>query len=323
MIKGYKGFDQNLRCRDFQFEVGGEYESDNSVKNCHSGFHFCENPIEVFNYYPPADSRYCEVEGDGEVDRSTDCDNDSKVAVSKLRIDAEIGLIGLINAGIKYILERIDCKNAKEFNTDNWSAATNTENWSAATNTGNQSVATNTGYRSVATNTGIHSVAANTGEQSAATNTSDQGAATNTGDLSAATNTGNRSAATNTGNQSTATNTGYRSAAINTGDQSVAITTGYQSAATNTGDWSAAVSLGDHSAVSVEGQESVAIATGFRSKAKGALGCWIVLAEWDGDDYWEPHIADVKCARVDGERIKPDVFYRLINGEFVEWTDED
>ena len=86
--------------------------------------------------------------------------------------------------------------------------------------------------------------------------------------------------------------------------------TGYQSAATNTGDRSAA---------SVSGKESIAIATGCRSKAKGALGCWIVLAEWD--DNCE-HIICVKSHKVDGNTIKADTFYTLKNGKFVKSEQE-
>jgi hypothetical protein len=108
------------------------------------------------------------------------------------------------------------------------------------------------------------------------------------------------------------TNTGYLSAATNTGYQSAATNTGYQSTATNTGYLSAAIA---------EGIESVAISIGYKSKAKGALGCWIVLSEWEDhtDAY---HIKDVQCVRVDGERIKADTFYRLIGGNFVVADDD-
>ena len=288
-LKGYKGFNKDLKCRGFQYEVGKEYEYEGEVEICKSGFHFCENPLDVFNYYAPADSRYCEVEGSGSIDRDN---NDSKVAAPKIKIHAEIGICGLVDAFVKYCFKKIDWQNANESNNKDYSAAINTGDYSAATNTGDYSAATNTGNWSAATNTG---------NWSAATNTGDRSAATNTGYRSAATNTGNWSAATNTGDRSAATNTGYRSAATNTGDYS---------AATNTGNWSAA---------SVEGAESVAFAMGIDSKAKGALGCWIVLAEWFFDDAnkkW--HIKTIKTAKVDGEIIKVDTYYTLKNGEFVE-----
>ena len=260
-IKGYKGFDNNLKCRGYQYEVGKTFECDGKIECCENGFHFCENPFDVFGYYPPSDSRYCSVEGEGETSKDN---GDSKVAVSRLHVSAEIGLTGLINAGVKFILDRVKWEEDKSTNTGDRSAATNTGDYSAATNTGNRSAATNTGNRSAATNTGDYS------------------AATNTGDRSAATNTGNRSAATNTGNRSAATNTGDRSAAI------------------------------------VEGKDSVAIVTGFEGKAKGSLGCWIVLTErgeWNGETY---PIKEVKAFKVDGENIKENTFYRLINGVATE-----
>ena len=85
-----------------------------------------------------------------------------------------------------------------------------------------------------------------------------------------------------------------------------------------TGDRSAATNTGDRSAATVDGKESIAIVTGFDSKASGTIGCWLVLTErgsWNGDTY---HIKEVRAVKVDGEIIKPGVFYKLENGEVVE-----
>ena len=112
--------------------------------------------------------------------------------------------------------------------------------------------------------------------------------------------------------------TGDRSAATNTGNQSAATNTGYYSAATNTGNQSAATNTGDQSAATVDGKESIAIVTGVDSKASGAIGCWLVLTErggWNGNTY---PIKEVRAVKVDGEIIKPGVFYKLENGEVVE-----
>ncbi len=230
-MKAYKGFNKDLTCRGFQYEVGKEYEHEGKVDTCESGFHACENPFDVFGYYAPATSRYCEVEQSGELDKG-----DDKICSSRIRINAEIGLNGMIKAGVKFILDRVKWSDHKISNTGDCSAATNTGDYSAATNTGHRS------------------------------------AATNTGDCSAATNTGNRSAATNTGHRSAAT---------------------------------------------VEGEESIAIVTGYGSKAKGAPGCWLVLTERDNDG----HILNVKAAKVDGNDIKADTWYKLRDGEFVEAVD--
>ena len=212
-MKCYKGFDKDLKCRGFQYEVGKEYE-ENAADICHNGFHACENPMDVLSYYNPAESRFCEVD----LDANEQTENDSKRVGKRIKIKTEIGLSGLIQAGVKFILERVDFEEAKE---------------------------NNTGY------------------------------------------------------QSAATNTGYQSAATNTGDRS---------AATNTGYWSAAT---------VEGKESIAVVTGYASKAKGALGCWLVLTERDDS----LHILGVQAVKVDGEAVKPGVFYAMIDGKVVEADD--
>ena len=147
MIRGYKGFDKDLKCRDFQYEIGKDYEQEGEVKCCERGFHFCENPFDVFGYYSPSDSRYCEVEGDGNADKAND---DSKVATSHIHISAEIGLNGLIKAGVKFILDKVNFKDTKSTNTGYQSAATNTGDRSAATVEGKESVAIVTGKDSIA-----------------------------------------------------------------------------------------------------------------------------------------------------------------------------
>ena len=291
IIKGFKGFDKDLKCRDFQYEVGKEYSTDKAI-TCKTGFYYCENPFDVFQYYTPCDNtgnlnRFCEVEGSGLIDNS----NKDKTCCTHLNVKCEIGLQGLIKAGLKFILDRVKWEDNKQSNTGDCSAATNTGDCSAATNTGDYSAATNTGDCSAATNTGDCSAATNTGVCSAATNTGDCSAATNTGDCSAATNTGDCSAATNTGDCS---------------------------AATNTGDCSAATNTGNCSAASVEGKESIAIVTGKDCKAKGTLGCWIVLTE-RGDCNGEIYpIKEVKAFKVDGETVKADTWYKLVNGELIE-----
>ncbi|ECO2341869.1 hypothetical protein PUU38_001984 [Salmonella enterica] len=244
-IVTFKGFNKDLKCRDFQFKIGKTFHHDGKVEACGSGFHACECPFDVFSYYPPAESRYAETISFGVIDREEI--GDTKIASASITIKAELTLPQFIQRGIEWIWSKIDKSLEQQIMTGYQSAATNTGDWSAATNTGYQSAATNTG------------------DWSAATNTGNQSAATNTGDWSAATNTGNRSAATNTGNRSAATNTGNRSAATNTG---------YQSAATNTGDWSAA---------EVSGSQSVAASLGIEGKARASEGGAIVLCYRDED----------------------------------------
>ncbi|ELS6096161.1 hypothetical protein R5Q85_001505 [Salmonella enterica subsp. enterica serovar Agona] len=225
-IVTFKGFNKDLKCRDFQFEIGKTFHHDGKVEACVSGFHACECPFDVFSYYSPADSRFAETISFGITNREED--GDTKIASASITIKAELTLPQFIQRGIEWIWSKIDKSLEQQIMCGNCSAATNTGNRSAATNTGNCSAATNTGNCSAATNTGNRSAATNTGDWSAATNTGNWSAATNTGNCSAATNTGNCSAATNTGNCSAATNTGNCSAAEVSGSQSVAAAFGIE-----------------------------------------------------------------------------------------------
>ncbi|ELV6230264.1 hypothetical protein SHK82_003588 [Salmonella enterica] len=329
-IVTFKGFNKDLKCRDFQFEIGKTFHHDGKVEACGSGFHACECPFDVFSYYSPADSRFAETISFGITDREED--GDTKIASASITIKAELTLPQFIQRGIEWIWSKIDKSLEQQImcgdcsaatNTGNRSAASNTGNRSAATNTGNRSAASNTGNRSAASNTGDCSAATNTGDCSAATNTGDWSAATNTGDWSAATNTGNRSAATNTGNRSAASNTGDWSAATNTGNRSAATNTGNRSAASNTGDWSAASNTGNRSAASntgdwsaaeVSGSQSVAAAFGIEGKARASEGGAIVLCYRDEDG----ELIHIRASKVGENGIMPNTWYQLNeDGEFV------
>lgn len=101
-IKAYKGFDKDLSCRGFKYEVGKEYEETGDIKACEKGFHACPYPLDVFSYYTPAGSRFCEVEQSGKIDDS----ESDKVCSSKIRIGAELDIRGLVKAAVSYVKER-------------------------------------------------------------------------------------------------------------------------------------------------------------------------------------------------------------------------
>lgn len=109
-MKACKGFDKNLRCRGFQYEVGGEY-TEETAELCIRGPHACENPLDTLRYYRPGDSRYCEVEIEDNGQRSS---YDSKVCGKHIKIGAEIGLKGVINAGVRFVFDK--CGSASEEN---------------------------------------------------------------------------------------------------------------------------------------------------------------------------------------------------------------
>ena len=147
-IKAYKAFDKNLSCRGFKYEVGKEYEETGDIKACEKGFHACPYPLDVFGYYAPAGSRFCEVEQSGKIDDS----ESDKVCSSKIRIGAELDIRGLVKAAISFVKER--CTNecnaepGKPATAGNYGAATAGD--SGAATAGNYGAAT-AGYRGAAT----------------------------------------------------------------------------------------------------------------------------------------------------------------------------
>ena len=213
VVTTYKGFDSALKCRGFQYVIGETYTHDGEVKACSAGFHACEYPLDVFNYYAPAGSRFAIVEQGGTLSRHQD---DSKVASSTIKVSAEIGLPGLIKAAIEYTFSRAKPENT-EHSTGDYGAASSTGDYGAASSTGNRGAASSTGNRGAASSTGY------------------QGAASSTGNRGAASSTGNRGAASSTGYQGAASSTGYQGAASSTGNRGAASSTGKQGAAMASG----------------------------------------------------------------------------------------
>ena len=141
-IKAYKAFDKDLSCRGFKYEVGKEYEETGDIKACEKGFHACPYPLDVFGYYPPAGSRFCEVEQSGKIDDS----ESNKVCSSKIRIGAELDIRGLVKAAVSYVKER--CTN--ECNAEPGKPATAGD--SGAATAGNHGAATARGKASTGSN---------------------------------------------------------------------------------------------------------------------------------------------------------------------------
>ena len=100
VIKSYKAFDKNMQCRNFQYEVGKEYEMDGEIKCCNRGFHACKYPMEVWDYYDILNSRYAEVEQSGKIDEE---ENSTKVCSSHIKIKAELKLADIIKVGVEWL----------------------------------------------------------------------------------------------------------------------------------------------------------------------------------------------------------------------------
>ena len=261
----------------------GKEYEEETADACHSGFHACEYPLDCLGYYSPNESVYHEVEQNGEFDRGED---DSKVASTKIKIGARLDISGLVKAAIDFTMSRVK----KEAESD--------EDYGASSATGNCGASSATGDCGASSATGYYGASSATGYYGASSATGDCGASSATGYKGASSATGDYGASSATGNCGASSATGYKGAS------------------------------------SANDSESVAVAWGYKGKAMGVIGSHIVLAEWkyigskEDDRYdraeqeaWE--FVGAKMFRVDGEKVKPDTWYRLENGELVEVENAD
>ena len=210
IIKGYKATDNNMQCRGFQFKIGKSYHEED-VEICRKGFHFCTNPLDIFDYYSPAEALFFGVDGFG---KTATHGEDSKVVCSDITIKASITLHNFILSGIDFL-----------FNKRTYKKKTSKHS------TGNRSASSATGNSSASSATGDSSASSATGNSSASSATGDSSASSATGYRSASSATGYRSASSATGNSSASSATGNSSASSATGDSSASICTGINSKA--------------------------------------------------------------------------------------------
>ena len=164
-MKAYKGFNRDMTCRGFQYKDGGEYETDRA-EVCECGFHACENPLDCFAYYHPAEgSIFHEVELSGDIQRGND---DTKCAATKIRIGARVTLAGMIKAGLDFVFAKVKKSETPAATSGDRSTAATSGYRSTAATSGDLSTAATSGYLSTAATSGYRSTAATSGYLSTA-----------------------------------------------------------------------------------------------------------------------------------------------------------
>ena len=291
-MRAFKGFNKDLTCRGYQYEEGKEFHTERA-ECCDIGFHACEYPLDCFGYYDPAHSVFHEVELSGEMDKSGD---NTKVCATDIKIGARLSIAGLVKMAIDFTMSKVN----KEAGSD--------ERHGFASATGNYGASSATGYK---------------------------GASSATGNYGASSATGNYGASSATGDCGASSATGYKGASSATGDYGASSATGDCGASSATGNCGASSATGYKGASSVSDPTGVAVAWGHEARAKGCKGAHLILSDWkyvgarysDGD-YMDPYdkesweLTGAKMVVVDGENIKEDTYYRCIEGEIVEVTED-
>ena len=282
-IIAYKGFDKDLKCREFQYEVGKEYEMDGDIKCCERGFHACESPLEVFDHYDMLNSRFAEVEQSGEIDKEEDT---TKVCSSKIKIKAELNLADIVNLGVEWIKDVTSPSKLKK-ETD---------------------LNDNGGYSAKIGSSGNYAKIGSSGNYAQIGSSGDYAQIGSSGDSAKIGSSGDYAKIGSSGDSAKIGSSGYSVQIGSSGDYAKIGSSGDSAQIGSSGDSAKIESTGNHSVVMAAGKDSI---------AKAKIGSWITLAEWDCiNGVWTPIC--VKTEQVDGGRIKADTFYKLVNGEFKE-----
>ncbi len=304
----YKGFDKNMQCRGYQYKEGEEYTASGDINVCENGFHACDNPLDVFKYYrPDGTNKFYVVDCSGDINRKEN--EDSKFSCEKIKICAEINIAKMIKIGVKAIIKRAKTGAASgDYSTGAASGYGSTGAASGDYSTGAASGNCSTGAASGGYSTGAASGDYSTG---AASGYSSTGAASGYWSTGAASGYGSTGAASGYG--STGAASGYYSTGAASGDCSTGAASGNFSTGAASGDYSTGAASGDYSTGIANGKNSIAVANGNKARAKGAMGNYIVLTEYDNN----MNLLCCKTHKVDGKTIKPDTLYMLSGGKFV------
>jgi len=261
-IISYKGFDKDLKCRGFQYEIGKEYEHNGSVSACNSGFHACENPFDVWNYYDLKNgNRFALVEQSGDISRES---SDSKIASRKIKITAEIGLPVFIKAGFEYIHKKT-FDSVKEITSGDNSHSATSGKYSNSATSGDNSHSATSGKNSHSATSGKNSHSATSGDNSHSATSGDNSHSATSGKYSNSATSGNNSHSATSGNNSNSATSGKYSNSATSGDNSHSATSGDNSHSATSGDDSHSATSGYNSHSATSGKYSHSATSGDNS----------------------------------------------------------
>ena len=334
-MKGYKGFKKGLICKDKQYAENTVFEEEEAVI-CKNGMHFCKNPFDVLDYYGFVDenghmNEFSEVEALAD----TVTYDEKKFCTTKLKVGAKLSFAGFIKACIDFVMEKtaveveadendenVICskeKGAQICSSGDSSKIGSSGDSSKICSSGDYSQIGSSGDSSKIGSSGDYSKICSSGDYSKICSSGDSSKIGSSGDSSKICSSGDSSKIGSSGYYSQIGSSGDSSKICSSGDSSKIGSSGYYSKIGSSGDSSKICSSGDYSQIDSTGEDSVICCAGHGSVVKAKKGSWITLAEWKHSDKkkrWVP--VCVKTEYVDGERIKEDTFYRLVNGEFKE-----
>ena len=328
-IKSYKGFDKNLRCRDFQYKIGGIYEMDGEIKVCNRGFHACESPFDVFDYYTMIDSRFCEVEQDGNISKE---DRGTKICSSKIKIKAELKLADMINLGIEWLKEITLPEKIKTSIKDNSSGnyakigssgddakIGSSGDGAQIGSSGDDAKIGSSGYDAKIGSSGDGAQIGSSGYDAKIGSSGYDAKIGSSGYDAQIGSSGNNAQIGSSGNNAKIGSSGDGAKIGSSGNNAKIGSSGDGAKIGSFGDGAKIGSSGNNAKIDSTGEDCVIMCAGINPVAKASKGSWITLSEWSYSEGKQRYIPIcVKTEFVDGEKIKADTYYSLKGGVFVE-----
>ena len=312
VITSYKGFDKNMQCRGFQYEVGKEYEMDGEIKCCNRGFHACKSPLEVWDYYDILNSRYAEVEQSGKVEKE---ENSTKVCSSHIKIKAELKLADIINIGVEWLKDITSPSKVKTYGELN----DNGDRRKQIGSSGYSAQIGSSGYSAQIGSSGDYAKIGSSGCSAKIGSSGDYAKIGSSGDYAKIGSSGYSAQIGSSGDSAQIGSSGDSAKIGSSGDYAKIGSSGDSAQIGSSGDYAKIGSSGYSAKIDSTGEDSVIMCAGNNSKAKAKIGSWITLAEWKWSDEKKRDVpVCVKTEYVDGENIKADTWYQLKNGKFVE-----
>ena len=310
-IKSYKGFDKNLKCRDFQYEIGKEYEMDGEIRVCNRGFHACESPFEVFDHYSMIGSRFCEVEQDGNISKE---DRGTKICSSKIKIKAELKLADMINLGVEWLKEITSPEKIKTSIKDNSSGDD-----AQIGSSGNYAKIGSSGNYAQIGSSGDDAQIGSSGDDAQIGSSGNYAQIGSSGDDAQIGSSGNYAKIGSSGYGAQIGSSGNYAKIGSSGDDAQIGSSGNYAKIGSSGNYAQIGSSGNGAKIDSTGESCVIMCAGINSVAKASKGSWITLSEWSYSDKKQRYIpVCVKTEFVDGKKIKADTYYKLEGGVFKE-----
>ena len=281
-MKGYKAFNKGLICKGKQYKENETFEEERAVP-CHRGMHFCKNPFDVLNFYDLVDDKgefsdFAEVEAPDDAEVKTD--DDIKYCTTKLKVGAKFSFAGFVKTCVDFVIEKTQTEKPDSGNSEQIGSS---GDYAQIGSSGDYAQIGSSGYSAQIGSSGDYAQIGSSGDYAKIGSS------------------------------------GY-SAKIGSSGYSAKIgSSGYYAKIGSSGYSAKIGSSGDYAKIKSTGYDSIICCAGDDSCVSAKKGSWITLAEWKYS--YEKNRYVPKCVKteyVDGERIKEDTMYKLIDGEFTE-----